>query len=333
MTDNTTTGADLLPYGDTPSPYAAERNAVIWGLLAGLRAILVLLVILIGAMIAVFVVGIAALILFGDPSALSDPENMPTEYMAPILTIAVMVGFPSGALVAVLWGKVVARRSLKELGFGGPAKLPRYARGFGGGVLLAVLLLIGGGSVAALLGVGEALPAMEWSRLSQPFVPVMLGLTVVTFILQSASEEVIFRGWLFASVTKAAGMGAGLIVSSILFGLGHVDPMGMTPAVLALTLTALSLVGLFLARLAAAEGSIYGACGLHAGYNITLIGSGLILLVVTEEVATASEVVVKLLDDVVENQNAPESMATLATLIGIMAVIHLMMGRFVRRRP
>ncbi|MDH5493813.1 MAG: CPBP family intramembrane metalloprotease [Myxococcales bacterium] len=71
-------------------------------------------------------------------------------------------------------------------------------------------------------------------------------------------EELLFRGLLLRFLIEGYGRGTGILLSSLLFGLIHVDP--------AVIITA-SMAGWLFAELRLRSGSIWPAIGLHAGIN------------------------------------------------------------------
>ncbi|MGH6950129.1 MAG: lysostaphin resistance A-like protein [Vitreimonas sp.] len=75
-------------------------------------------------------------------------------------------------------------------------------------------------------GLVAALPLMVEIALKEPNL-VVLGqaaavLTPIT-IVQAGSEEIVFRGVILATLAARYGVGAGLVISSLLFGLWHVS--------------------------------------------------------------------------------------------------------------
>lgn len=89
------------------------------------------------------------------------------------------------------------------------------------------------------------------------------GLTfVLTVVLAPIVEEVIFRGVLLGAIAKRFGVIAGILVSSLLFTLVHLDPLQM--------LSAFPL-GVYLAIMYYKTGSIYPGIILHASWNLFIL--------------------------------------------------------------
>ncbi len=247
----------------------------------------------VGAGIAMMVVTAGA----AQPAATMDPALLP-----PVITTAIAALFVAFALGAVFWTRVVERRSLASIGFSGAAKLARYARGVAGGVLLAVALMGLSGVFAALLGVEGV--TEDWdvtgddlARLGEPAFVRMYLIIIVLFLIQGASEEVVFRGWMLSSLALKAGLVAALIGSSLMFGLVHADRLLISiPAGLGV-LAGTAMVGLAFARWALAERGIFGVCGAHGGYNLTLILASLTALILTSEAQTPADLIGALFEE------------------------------------
>lgn len=84
----------------------------------------------------------------------------------------------------------------------------------------------------------------------------------LSYLVQAGTEEVVFRGWVFQTVTARHALWLGLTVNIALFGLMHFPK---TPA----TILQLVLFGGFATLYAIKEGSVWGVCGWHAAWNWT----------------------------------------------------------------
>jgi uncharacterized protein len=83
-------------------------------------------------------------------------------------------------------------------------------------------------------------------------------------------EEVAFRGVALAGITRAAGPGAGILTTAVLFGLAH----RLNPAVTPLALGNITLAGVFLALTFRTPGGLWAATGAHLGWNLALAALG-----------------------------------------------------------
>src|SRR5436853_116712 len=86
---------------------------------------------------------------------------------------------------------------------------------------LAIGTILGIVAVAPLIlmtfflsGQWDALPAaLSGFAIAAPF-----------FFIQASSEEIMFRGWMMQTIAARHGALIGLVASSLLFALGHIDP-------------------------------------------------------------------------------------------------------------
>lgn len=84
----------------------------------------------------------------------------------------------------------------------------------------------------------------------------------LSVILAPIIEEIIFRGVLFPAISKRYGLVSGVVISSFVFTLVHIDPINMI-SVLPL--------GVFLAIMYQRTGSIYPGMMLHASWNFMVL--------------------------------------------------------------
>jgi len=85
-------------------------------------------------------------------------------------------------------------------------------------------------------------------------VTASLGLVIVAPV----TEELLFRGWLMRDLAARYGPRTGLLVSSVLFGLVHLEPTAVFYATVA---------GVALGAVALKTGSTLGSIAMHAGVN------------------------------------------------------------------
>lgn len=84
----------------------------------------------------------------------------------------------------------------------------------------------------------------------------------LTVVVAPIIEEVVFRGVLFPAIKKRYGLIAGVVVSSLIFMLVHINPLQM--------INALPL-GMYLAVMYQKTGSIYPGIILHASWNFLVL--------------------------------------------------------------
>lgn len=164
-----------------------------------------------------------------------------------------------GLLLGLLWlfFRVFERRPVATLGL--PLRGP-WLRGIGTGLLLGavpVALLV---AMLAVAGRAQISPSsLSWPLVFQSLLPITVGLA-----LFSAQEELVLRGYVLQLLAEGAGRWVAALVTGIVFGLAHVGNPGANP--LGLINTAAG--GVLLAWLVMRTGSLWIACGYHAGWNL-----------------------------------------------------------------
>lgn len=181
----------------------------------------------------------------------------------PTILFLIIGTFAMAALVFAAWLRFFERRSWASVGLGVREDARRnYLLGFGLGLLMAATVV---GSVQ-LLG-GYSIEA-ELNLQLRDLVPILI--LMLAFMLQSGTEELVFRGWMLGRIAARYGLWAGVIGNSVLFTLMHVDTdalaaLGMA-GIIMFTFATL-LFSIFLSLLAIRERSIWGAAAWHASWN------------------------------------------------------------------
>lgn len=172
----------------------------------------------------------------------------------------------SFAMVAVLftaWIKLFERRSLASVGLilNHQSKVI-FAGGYATGLLMGVAVVF---SVFLFGGYGLEPDTGDRSR---DYLPIFL--LMLAFILQSGTEEMIFRGWMMGRIAERYGIWAGVLGNSLLFTLMHVElgDIETTPLLMTAIFTLTTfLFALFLSLLVVRQKSILGASAWHAAWN------------------------------------------------------------------
>ena len=186
------------------------------------------------------------------------PNTPPAEIQAQVypqsaVEQAVWLGtsFVGVYLLLWLWVRFAEKRPFRTLGFRADRWVMRYGRGF----------LVGMVMFALAAGVPWA---MGFYRLNG--VPLAIaGSLVVLFgwLVQSAAEELLFRGWLLPVLSVRYGVPLGVLVSAALFAAAH----SLNPHLNVLAILNLALFAIFAALYALHDGSIWGIAGAHAAWN------------------------------------------------------------------
>ncbi len=134
------------------------------------------------------------------------PNNTPINF-----SIYLITGFLFSTLIVFIWVKKREKRSITDLGFCREGFLGKYISGFIVGVILfssVVIVLIVTGHINLVNG-------LNLNNIL-PLIIVLPG-----WMIQSATEEVLIRGWLMNVLGAKYNITIGLIFSSLLFALLH----------------------------------------------------------------------------------------------------------------
>ena len=209
---------------------------------------------------AFFIVGQILVLLPVKLLGLASRETVETY---PTILYLIIGAFGTTALLFFAWLKFFERRSWASVGLGlGDGARRNYLLGFGLGLLMAASVV----HAVRLLG-GYEIEAEVDLQLGD-LAPVFI--LMFAFMLQSGTEELIFRGWMLGRIAARYGLWAGVIVNSVLFTLMHVDleanaALGISGTLLFIAATLLFSV--FLSLLVIKEKSIWGAAAWHAAWN------------------------------------------------------------------
>jgi len=168
------------------------------------------------------------------PSVLFSNSNLPPALLGLVQNIFTIV---TVLLVVIIWARYVDHRQFTEYGLGVG---PEWVRDAGVGVIIAFIAW--GLALAVHLTTGWAhILAVLSSGTAENALPFTLALTafVVQFLLVGIWEELLFRGLVLTNaaegfhtqwVSERGAVLAGLVVSSLLFGVVHVDQATSLPA-------------------------------------------------------------------------------------------------------
>ncbi|ENK1242139.1 CPBP family intramembrane metalloprotease [Clostridium botulinum] len=203
--------------------------------------LLVLLFMIIGEIIG-------GIVLYIMKSVLKISDNSPINFSLHLIT-----GFLFSTLIVFFWVKKREKRSISGLGFCREGFIRKYISGFVVGIILFSLVVI----VLTVTGHINLVNGLNLKSL----LPLMIVLP--GWIIQSATEEILVRGWLMNVLGAKYNITIGLIFSSLLFALLHFfNPNVSFVAILNLFITGI-VFGLYVIK----TKNLWGACGLHAAWN------------------------------------------------------------------
>ncbi len=240
----------------------ARPRAGLWRLVAGLVVIVAVYVASIagmGMLAAVLAAWLGVRVTL-DPATLAQ---------SPVAVLLLIYSFTGMMLGVVLAARLVHRRAVGTL-FGPGARVRRDFV-FGAAVILAAFAV----ALPLWPGRAELVAGAPW-RLWLMLLPLAL----VGLLIQTAAEEMLFRGYLQQQL--AARFRSALVwmlLPSALFGVLHYEPVMMGGNVW-LVVAATGVFGLVAADLTARSGSLGLAWGLHFGNNVIALmlvsaGSGI----------------------------------------------------------
>ncbi|MFS9207399.1 CPBP family intramembrane glutamic endopeptidase [Streptococcus mitis] len=148
------------------------------------------------------------------------------------------------------WTRKVEKRPIRTLGFYRENFLSSLLKGFGLGLALFLLTLLG-------------LVALGQYRLESIHLNLYSLVFVVFTILQGTTEEVVARAWLLPQLASRTNLKLAILISSVLFTLLHVGNSGLTP----LSLVNLFLFGVAMALYLLKTDTVWGVAGIHGAWN------------------------------------------------------------------
>ena len=174
-------------------------------------------------------------------------ENIP-----PWLTAVSLIAFVALPIAAIFYCKRFEKRPITSLGIRKKGMFKEYGIGLIIGFLMLDLTLF----ISFLCG-GVSL------KVNPNGISPMILLFLLAFIIQGASEEIMFRGYFMMTVARDYKISTAIAVSSILFSLLHSGNNGAGT----LPLINIVLFGIFMGIYVFKRGDLWGACAIHTMWN------------------------------------------------------------------
>lgn len=194
--------------------------------------------------------------LFGglaDAGASSNPMEVVNSVLAlPHFSIMMLFGTAATILVAILFCKIIQKRSWKSIGLSRQNAFSNYICGAIFGAITISLIV----AICAVTGAGFFTNEETSSVL-------IIALFLLAYLIQGASEEILCRGYFMYSVARRYPMWVAVMISSIMFALLHMPNNGIS----LIALLNLFLFGVFAAVVTIRTGSIWYASGFHSAWN------------------------------------------------------------------
>ncbi|RAS93821.1 CAAX protease, partial [Bacillus cereus] len=146
--------------------------------------------------------------------------------------IRMLLTFGGAILILFIWIRFVEKRPFSSIGFWKEKWMRKYLKGALIGfvfISIPVILLLLMGSVK-----------LQVQHITSTVIVGILG-SLVAFLIQGATEEIIVRGWLFPVLSTRGRIWVGIIVTSFLFGFLHL----LNPGITILSISNIILVGVY----------------------------------------------------------------------------------------
>lgn len=157
-------------------------------------------------------------------------------------------------LTVFRWTRKVEKRPIRTLGFYRENFFSNLLKGFGLGLALFLLTLLG------LVALGQY--RFESIHLD-PYSLAFVVFTIPFWILQGTAEELVTRAWLIPQLAKRTNLQVAIIISSSLFTLLHLGNPGIT----FLSAIDLFLFGVAMSLYLLKTDTIWGIGGIHGAWN------------------------------------------------------------------
>lgn len=155
-------------------------------------------------------------------------------------------------LVVVIYCKFIEKRTVASLGI-------KFDRTF---LSYFIGLIIGLVMISASVFISRAGGAVSFDGYANPRIYVVI-LFFLGYIVQGAAEEILFRGFFMVSFGARHGMTSGVLVSSLLFAMMHMNNTGFG----VLPFINIFLFGVFSALIVISTDSIWCAAAIHSVWN------------------------------------------------------------------
>ncbi|MGE6506298.1 CPBP family intramembrane glutamic endopeptidase [Bacillus cereus] len=168
--------------------------------------------------------------------------------------VRMVLTFGGAIFILFIWVRFVEKRPFSSIGFWKEKWMRKYLKGaLIGFVFIStpVILLLLMGSVK-----------LQVQHITSTVIVGIVG-SLVAFLIQGATEEIVVRGWLFPVLSVRSRIWIGIVVTSFLFGFLHL----LNPGITILSISNIILVGVFAAFYVLKDSSLWGICAWHSIWN------------------------------------------------------------------
>ncbi|PEX44347.1 CPBP family intramembrane metalloprotease domain-containing protein [Bacillus cereus] len=182
------------------------------------------------------------------------PKTGTTFMKAIYSNIEMILTFGGAIFFVFLWINFVEKRSFSSIGFWKEKWMRKYLRGaFIGFIFISIPVIV-------LVLTGNV--KLQMQEITMTAIFGIVG-SLVAFLIQGATEEIVVRGWLFPVLSVRSRIWIGIVVTSFLFGFLHL----LNPGITILSISNIILVGVFAAFYVLKDSSLWGICAWHSIWN------------------------------------------------------------------
>lgn len=168
--------------------------------------------------------------------------------------IEMILTFGGAIFFIFIWIRFVEKRSFSSIGFWKVQWMRQYLRG----ALIGFVFI----SIPVIVLVLTGIVKLQMQQITATAIFGIVG-SLIAFLIQGATEEIIVRGWLFPVISVRSRIWVGIIVTSFLFGFLHL----LNPGITILSISNIILVGVFAAFYVLKDSSLWGICAWHSIWN------------------------------------------------------------------
>ncbi|MEK4707228.1 CPBP family intramembrane glutamic endopeptidase [Bacillus sp. FSL R10-2780] len=168
--------------------------------------------------------------------------------------IEMILAFGGTIFFVFLWIRFVEKRLFSSIGFWKVQWIRKYLRG----ALIGFVFI----SIPVIVLVLTGIVKLQMQQITATAIFGIVG-SLIAFLIQGATEEIIVRGWLFPVISVRSRIWVGIIVTSFLFGFLHL----LNPGITILSISNIILVGVFAAFYVLKDSSLWGICAWHSIWN------------------------------------------------------------------
>ena len=172
----------------------------------------------------------------------------------PAMNIATLLATVGSIVGVIIYCRFIERRKLATMGF----RRKRIIREYFVGLIIGAAMF----GTAVLIAVGAGTMSYKGLAGASTLLIVMFFLG---FMVQSMSEEVVFRGYFLTTLARRQHIAVAVFISSCLFGAAHL----LNSNVVALGIVNIILFGCVEGIYMLKRGSIWGAAAIHLAWNFT----------------------------------------------------------------